>query len=474
MKKIIPITILILMVFIGGCTTDSAKIYDIPQNNDNQSPEDNIETTENSCKGITCDTNKKCVDGNCVLKTCGEMKGIICSENKECSSAEVTASDSSTCCKYSCNDIDLCKDVTCDTNKKCVDGNCVLKTCGEMNGIICSENKECSSAEVTASDSSKCCKYSCNDIDLCKGITCDTNKKCVGGNCIFKTCGEMNGQVCGTGTACYSSTVNSFDESECCLWNCGSVDPCLNIVCDYYTKCVEGVCVLKTCGEMNGQVCGIGTACYGSPVNTYDESECCLGDCGTLDPCLGVVCDAGERCLEGECVLATCSYIGGETCDSNSFCDTGSCTEIESSFADYTTVSDTGYCCDGFDLRCVKGDIYLSELLEIQVYSEIYTYFKFQSHNSFVSVASSEARSVSNLDYKLYIDGQLVKSGTMVNYNGNTPFIDRGDAVSKAYVCDGCIDDIRGKTYRIEIDPENKLIEEDENNNVLEGIVPLE
>ena len=67
------------MVFIGGCTTDSAKIYDIPQNNDNQSPEDNIETTENSCKGITCDTNKKCVDGNCVLKTCGEMNGIICS-----------------------------------------------------------------------------------------------------------------------------------------------------------------------------------------------------------------------------------------------------------------------------------------------------------------------------------------------------------------------------------------------------------
>src|SRR5690606_19969401 len=87
--------------------------------------------------------------------------------------------------------------------------------------------------------------------------------------------------------------------------------------------------------------CAAGRRCFAGtcqPDPCEDESPCdpatehCVAICvPTVDPCEGVVCDAGETCLDGACfpgcLPAPCA---GRTCPEGRFCDAdGSCREIE-------------------------------------------------------------------------------------------------------------------------------------------------
>lgn len=62
------------------------------------------------------------------------------------------------------SEADPCRNVTCVSSKKCVDGTCVLKTCSERNGDICTDNEECSAEFIASSDSERCCQEECTEI----------------------------------------------------------------------------------------------------------------------------------------------------------------------------------------------------------------------------------------------------------------------------------------------------------------------
>ena len=100
------------------------------------------------CAEVTCPENQKCVEGECVLKTCEEQGGSICAEEQTCAQL-IEASDSEACCAIECQTvvIDSCEDVECLEGEECVEGECVV-------------------------------------IDLCIGIECPEEQHCVDGNCV--------------------------------------------------------------------------------------------------------------------------------------------------------------------------------------------------------------------------------------------------------------------------------------------------
>lgn len=100
------------------------------------------------CAEVACSENQKCVEGECVLKTCEEQGENICTEAQTCEQL-VEASDSEACCAVECRAVavDPCEGVECLEGEECVEGECVA-------------------------------------IDLCVGVECPEEQQCVDGNCV--------------------------------------------------------------------------------------------------------------------------------------------------------------------------------------------------------------------------------------------------------------------------------------------------
>lgn len=130
--------------------------------------EDNDDSTEDSCVGIP----KKCENK---IKTCEKRAGDICGSAETCSVDYISSLDSTRCCPNTCTmePVDLCADILCFDNEKCVAGVCVLKTCSELGGKICPTPETCNVSPSTSSDTTSCCTGECeismlecgNDID---------------------------------------------------------------------------------------------------------------------------------------------------------------------------------------------------------------------------------------------------------------------------------------------------------------------
>ena len=116
----------------------------------------------NTCATVTCSSDKKCVNGECILKTCNEIGGNICMSNQTCPTSYVAAADSTKCCSETCTeDTEPCGG--CSENYKCVDNLCYMKTCSELGGMICNQTtEECSIQVEPAGDSVSCCLGTCN------------------------------------------------------------------------------------------------------------------------------------------------------------------------------------------------------------------------------------------------------------------------------------------------------------------------
>jgi MYXO-CTERM domain-containing protein len=101
---------------------------------------------------------------------------------------------------------------------------------------------------------------------------------------------------------------------------------CVGVTCDPGLRCVDGNCV----GACEGIVCPVGTVCIaGSCVDlcatlVCDECSVCVdGVCVTR--CEWAACAAGETCLaDGRCVTDACASM---TCDPGFYCVDGGCVD---------------------------------------------------------------------------------------------------------------------------------------------------
>ena len=145
----------------------------------------------------------------------GIVAGLLLALLLGCNEAprsSVSGSDSNAAPAFDCS--------VCKGNEECAPNGCVLKGCAAMSGRICAPNEECFATLVESLESKECCLGECR-ADPCEGVVCqNTGLKCVEGQCVKKTCAERNGSVCGPGTKCSESTVSTSDTALCCLNRC--------------------------------------------------------------------------------------------------------------------------------------------------------------------------------------------------------------------------------------------------------------
>ncbi len=203
-----------------------------------------------------------------------------------------------------------------------------------------------------------------------------------------KTCLELGGRKCSSGTQCSESTVEASDTYYCCLGTCEEpANPptvsCTSVgyycmsssncndaggaVLDYKCLWPNHVCCTtkpseETCADAGGEICASGKKCSQRTLTYSDTEECCFGICESISPAPSVSCSsAGYYCMSsldcnkigGKVLNYSCSgfsiccdkeKIAGETCEEagGEICASGKkCSQRT------FTYSDTEECCFG-------------------------------------------------------------------------------------------------------------------------------
>jgi len=124
---------------------------------------------EDSCVGMTCPENERCIHGTC-MDSC---TGVVCPHNQQCAAGRCT---------------DLCAVLTCDSGYVCQDGMCVgqcpCNACPD--GDVCNADGTCSPAgcDIVTCDPGFYCQDG-NCLDGCAGATCPANQHCTLGLCVL-------------------------------------------------------------------------------------------------------------------------------------------------------------------------------------------------------------------------------------------------------------------------------------------------
>ena len=396
-----------------------------------------------------CSSNSECEDNNsCTTDTCeGDPKKCVNTATTECV-------DEDGCCPTNCDyftDLDCPRGNNCVENYDCDDNvPCTSDRCH-------STLKTCTNTQITTCNSwipDGCCLDRCNfanDADCSGGCTidsdCDDDNNSTIDTCNLKTCNhtlrtcsQQGGRVCTSNQSCPQLTIPASDSNSCCKTVCTTVDPCAGITCLSDKKCVSGTCVLKTCAERSGGICGQNETCNGSIATTSDSSVCCIGNCVSGELCTAGSCTSDKKCVDGECVLKTCAERNGNICSGNYACR-----------FDYIDVSDSDKCCsalcvESYDLSA-EGPMSLGGTFDEGICSS----------NSLYLAVTSTAAGNETVDYRILLDGVVVKESLMVIEPGTV----------REVFAFGM--QVLNKTVTFILDPNNeKKAEIDKTNNTLE------
>ena len=235
--------------------------------------------------------------GMCFLKTCADAGGPICPIDKlSCVNGACVTQCAGEGSKP-CGDGLVCTNGNtynaCVPNMPCPNSSCQPLHCGN-GGKPCADNEECY-------------KEKCRVVK-CKNNKCHSDRKCVNGDCYLKTCADAGGPICKGSDLCRFDTVNkvgkcvSGTEKTCADPNgsrCADNQRC------QINPDLSGTCVFKTCAEPGGPLCVGTTVCR-------IDSKTKVGSCvdGLVKTCAdggGTVCPANQKCqtnadLSGACV----------------------------------------------------------------------------------------------------------------------------------------------------------------------------
>jgi MYXO-CTERM domain-containing protein len=161
-----------------------------------------------------------------------------------------------------------------------------------------------------------CVKGTCQPPCGTGEFRCDPGQTCVSGVCVEDACADKD---CPDGSVCR--------DGEC-------VAPCDDVVCPYGATCRNNVCV-DVCEGVEcdtGFVCeprmssdgktvvGVCTSC---DCRGCGEGQVCSGHLCIDTACENQTCDAGTRCVAGECV----DNCDGVSCPGGQICQTGACVD---------------------------------------------------------------------------------------------------------------------------------------------------
>jgi MYXO-CTERM domain-containing protein len=296
-----------------------------------------------------------CLDNDCdgdIDEDAAENELALCSPGKTC--VELSASTGGGCqCASPCSsgEFPCAGNFTCDTKavrsgtesptgRYCVRAAtcdaCETKTVYNGDGTI-----ECAPDGTQLYSSRPIPECVCKGLDGCRspcfGVQCAAGELCIATGPLTGSCGDAEDCYlfgCTQGNICVSGSCadnpcdpNPCAASEMCRANADytsyeCVASCANVTCEAAGDvCKDGDCVATGCGQTcpDGQFClapddpDAGAAECGAskcPHNTDYASYCgdgshcdpTTGQCGT-DPCAGVVCPDGQRCVRGQCAL---------------------------------------------------------------------------------------------------------------------------------------------------------------------------
>ncbi|MCX6748911.1 MAG: hypothetical protein NT076_04875 [Candidatus Pacearchaeota archaeon] len=108
----------------------------------------------------------------------------------------------------------ILKNFLCSGVQVCCDKQVAEKTCQEKSGIICSSGKECSVAEVSASNTNYCCVGTCEEpvtTPECEQNSYSCRSSCLDGE-------ETSSLACGSGKTCCKPSTSTPSGSSWWIW----------------------------------------------------------------------------------------------------------------------------------------------------------------------------------------------------------------------------------------------------------------
>ena len=296
--------------------------------------------TENNVEGLNgyCPKGQICQQGTCITDRCA---GYTCPENSTCTTKNDEAfcvcdsplqMNNGKCCpKNSTNVQGTCK---CDTGYEMSGDECVMSADNPCKTMPCSQSHNPGLNKNTCVPDSSEAGYHCacntgyeeDSEGKCKEIVydvCPDNMQCLGGYCLPQDlsneqcikdsdCREFGGNaICSApgaaGGVCSGCTANSD-----CPGNtqCNETYGICALMCDSDNDCPYGKCYSNGyCGQKK---CLTNEDCFGGTVCKVGESDgmcqrlaCHETACSFSNP-HGICPNAGEACMNGECV-SSCS-----------------------------------------------------------------------------------------------------------------------------------------------------------------------
>lgn len=261
--------------------------------------------------------------------------------------------------------------------------------------------------------------------------------------------------------------------------------PCVeNWFCEDWSACPPEGLQSRDCRELN--------KCQTEISKPSSTKECVYVE---IKPCDNVTCpdkcdgpnkNSGGYCKNGACLYSkteinesqcllngpfTCSQLSGEICGNDEICSGKYYYDLGDAKNHFQALAkDSGRCCDNSNPQvagCIAGDISIAGPARISAAAAGYQLEIDGFKVDYRLKHDGSPWTVKNIEADLYLDGRLVKSGTVWASPPTNKKMLLAEFQNGSYTVIYTISYLP-KTIKLILDPKNKLIETNESNNSIE------